>query len=154
MKAIRPYQNKESLMWIDKVANVYFHLNTKCLKKFDPKLNLKKITMTDEMFYKMTDRHLKLLAEVGVLKYIIANKGADVQQVSIYYYYYLRSVTGASHKKKCNERSVAYGNRVRYARSTYARCMNNRIRYYGYLCNDTCNARNYLFSVEIGLVHS
>ena len=40
--------------------------------------------MTDEKFYKMTDRHLKLLAEVGALKYIIANKGADVQ-VSIYY---------------------------------------------------------------------
>ena len=38
--------------------------------------------MTDEMFYKMTDRHLKLLAEVGVLKYIIANKGAV--QVSIF----------------------------------------------------------------------
>ena len=84
MKVICPYQNKESLMWIDKVANVYFHLNTKCLKKFNPDLNLEKITMTDEMFYKMTDRHLKLLAEVGVLKYIIANKGADVQ-VSIYY---------------------------------------------------------------------
>ena len=84
MKAIHPYQNKESLMWIDKVANVYFHLNTKCLKKFNPNLNLEKITMTDEMFYKMTDRHLKLLAEVGVLNYIIANKGANVQ-VSIYY---------------------------------------------------------------------
>ena len=81
MKAIHPYQNKESLMWIDKVANVYFHLNTKCSKR----ALIKKITMTDEMFYKMTDRHLKLLAEVGVLKYIIANKGADVQ-VSIYYY--------------------------------------------------------------------
>ena len=53
------------------------------------------------MFYSITDGHLKLLAEVGVLKYIIANKGADVQQVSIdyYYYYYLRSVTGASHEK-------------------------------------------------------
>ena len=60
MKAIHPYQNKESLMWIDKVANVYFHLNTKCLKKFNPNLNLEKITMTDEMFYKITDRHLKL----------------------------------------------------------------------------------------------
>ena len=62
MKAIRPFQNKETLMWIDKVANVYFHLNTKCLKKFDPNLKLEEITMNDEMFYKMTDRHLKLLA--------------------------------------------------------------------------------------------
>ena len=85
MKAIRPFQNKETLMWIDKVANVYFHLNTKCLKKFDPNLNLEEITMNDEMFYKMTDRHLKLLAEVGVLKHIIANKGSQVEQVSICY---------------------------------------------------------------------
>ena len=83
MKAICPFQNKETLMWIDKVANVYFHLNTKCLKKFDPNLKLEEITMNDEMFYKMTDRHLKLLAEVGVLKHIIANKGSQVEQVSI-----------------------------------------------------------------------
>ena len=40
--------------------------------------------MTNEMFYSVTDGHLKLLAEVGVLKYIIANKGCDVQ-VSITY---------------------------------------------------------------------
>ena len=76
-------------MWIDKVANVYFHLNTKCLKKFDPNLKLEEITMNDEMFYKMTDRHLKLLAEVGVLKHIIANKGLQVEQVSIYLFIYL-----------------------------------------------------------------
>ena len=41
--------------------------------------------MMNEMFFSINDRHLQLLAEVGVLKYIIANKGADVQ-VSIYYY--------------------------------------------------------------------
>ena len=39
----------------------------------------------------MTDRHLKLLAEVGVLKHIIANKGSQVEQVSIcYLFIYLR----------------------------------------------------------------
>ena len=57
-------------------------------------------------------------------------------------------------KKICNERSIAYGNHVHYTRSTNARSRNNRIRYYGYLCNDTCNMRNYLLSMEIGLVHS
>ena len=79
MKAVRPYQNKETLVWHDKVANAYFHLNTKCLQKFDPNLKLEDITMTNEMFYSITDGHLKLLAEVGVLKYIIANKGAQVE---------------------------------------------------------------------------
>ena len=79
MKAVRPYQNKETLVWHDKVANAYFHLSTKCLQKFDPNLKLEDITMTNEMFYSITDGHLKLLAEVGVLKYIIANKGAQVE---------------------------------------------------------------------------
>ena len=46
MKAVRPYQNKETLVWHDKVANAYFHLNTKCLQKFDPNLKLEDITMT------------------------------------------------------------------------------------------------------------
>ena len=85
MKAVRPFQNKETLMWHDKVANAYFHLKTTCLQKFDPNLKLEDITMMNEMFFSINDRHLQLLAEVGVLKYIIANKGADVQ-VSIYYY--------------------------------------------------------------------
>ena len=79
MKAVRPFQNKETLMWHDKVANAYFHLKTACLQKFDANLKLEDITMTNEMFYSITDGHLKLLAEVGVLKYIIANKGSDVQ---------------------------------------------------------------------------
>ena len=35
--------------------------------------------MTNEMFYSINDGHLKLLAEVGVLKYIIANKGTQVE---------------------------------------------------------------------------
>ena len=79
MKAIRPFQNKETLMWHDKVANAYFHLKTACLQKFDPNLKLEDITMINEMFFSINDRHLQLLAEVGVLKYIIANKGCDVQ---------------------------------------------------------------------------
>ena len=79
MKAVRPFQNKETLIWHDKVANAYFHLKTTCLQKFDPNLKLEDITMMNEMFFSINDRHLQLLAEVGVLKYIIANKGADVQ---------------------------------------------------------------------------
>ena len=79
MKAVGSFQNKETLMWHDKVANAYFHLKTTCLQKFDTNLKLEDITMTNEMFYSITDRHLKSLAEVGVLKYIIANKGSDVQ---------------------------------------------------------------------------
>ena len=79
MKAIRPYQNKETLMWHDKVANAYFHLNAKCLQKFDSAIKLEDIQMTNEMFYGLSDAHLKHLAELGLLKFIIANKGKEVQ---------------------------------------------------------------------------
>ena len=37
MKAVRPFQNKDTLIWHDKVANAYFQLKTMCLQKFDAK---------------------------------------------------------------------------------------------------------------------
>ena len=79
MKAIRPYQNKDTLMWHDKVANAYFHLNAKCLQKFDSAIKLEDIQMSNEMFYGLSDAHLKHLAELGLLKFIIANKGKEVE---------------------------------------------------------------------------
>ena len=66
-------------MWHDKVSNVYFHLNLGCLNKFDPTLNAEEITMTNEMFYSISDVHFKHLALLGILKHIIGNKGKDMQ---------------------------------------------------------------------------
>ena len=79
MKAVRPYQDKATHMWHDKVSNVYFHLNLGCLNKFDPTLNTEEITMTNEMFYSISDVHFKHLASLGILKHIIGNKGKDLQ---------------------------------------------------------------------------
>ena len=78
MKAIRPYQVKETLMWHDKVANAYFHLKLECLKKFDPTINVEDITMTNEMFKNISDVYLAHLAQLGILKHIIGNKGKEI----------------------------------------------------------------------------
>ena len=37
------------------------------------------ITMTNEMFYSISDVHFKHLASLGILKHIIGNKGKDLQ---------------------------------------------------------------------------
>ena len=78
MKAIRPYQVKETLMWHDKVANAYFHLKLECLKKFDPTINVEDIMMTNEMFRNISDVDLAHLAQLGILKHIIGNKGKEI----------------------------------------------------------------------------
>ena len=78
MKGIRPYKDKDTLMWVDQVKNIYFHLNLDCLKKFDPTLDISTVTMSDEMFYNITDQHLTHLGSLGILKHIISNKGKQV----------------------------------------------------------------------------
>ena len=79
VKAIRPYQDPETLMFKDRVANGYLHLNLKCLEHFDKNIKIEDIRMTDEMFYNLSDAHFKVLADLGILKHIIANKGQEIQ---------------------------------------------------------------------------
>ena len=78
MKGVRPYKDRDTLMWVDQVKNINFHLSLECLKKFDPTLDIVIITMSDEMFYNITDQHLTHLRSHGILKHIIANKGKQV----------------------------------------------------------------------------
>ena len=78
MKGVRPYKDKHTLMWVDRVANIYFHLSLECLTKFDLTLDMTTITMTNEMFYNISDQHLSHLAGLGILKHIITNKGKQV----------------------------------------------------------------------------
>ena len=95
VKAIRPYQDPETLMYKDRVANGYLHLNLKCLENFDKNINIEDIRMTDEMFYNLTDPHFKVLADLGILKHIIANKCQEIQVSSHF-------IIAA--KNMCNER--------------------------------------------------
>ena len=79
IKAIRPYQYPDTLMYIDRVANGYLHLNLKCLENFDKSIQVENIHMTDEMFSNLTDAHFKVLLELGILKHITANKGREIE---------------------------------------------------------------------------
>ena len=50
--------------WVDKVANVYFHLNMACLQNFDPSLNEENLTMTNEIFCNISQQHLQHLRQL------------------------------------------------------------------------------------------
>ena len=78
MKGIRPHRQKDTLMWVDKVANIYFHLDVGCLQKFDPDLDISTVTMTDELFTNISDHHLAYLGKIGLLKHLNANKEKEV----------------------------------------------------------------------------
>ena len=56
-----------------------FILDLKCLKNFDKDVNLEECRMTDEMFTNLSDAHMKVLADMGILKHIIANKSKDIK---------------------------------------------------------------------------
>ena len=86
VKAIRPFEDKDTLIWKDQIANGYLHLDLKCLKNFDKDVNLEECQMTDEMFTNLSDAHMKVLADMGILKHIIANKQKDIQ-VSLLSYF-------------------------------------------------------------------
>ena len=79
VKAIRPYEDKDTLIWKDRVANGYLHLDLKCLKNFDKNVKLEECRMTDEMFTNLSDAHMKVLADMGILKHIIENKAKDIE---------------------------------------------------------------------------
>ena len=79
LKAIRPYQDPDTLMYKDRIANGYLHLDLKCLAYFDKNIKVEDIRITNEMFFNLTDGHFKVLADLGILKHIIANKGKDIE---------------------------------------------------------------------------
>ena len=79
VKAIRPYEDKDTLIWKDRVANGYLHLDLKCLKNFDKNVKLEECRMTDEMFTNSSDANMKVLADMGILKHIIENKAKDIE---------------------------------------------------------------------------
>ena len=87
MKGIRPHKDKDTLMWIDQVKNIYLHLSLECIKKFDPTMDIATVTMIDEMFQHISDQHLAHLGMLGLLKHVIANKRKQVgiSKIQIYF---------------------------------------------------------------------
>ena len=46
LQAVRPYMDQRTTYWVDKIGNIYFHLNMACLQKFDPILKEEHLSMT------------------------------------------------------------------------------------------------------------
>ena len=69
MKGIRPYKDKDTLMWVDQVKNVYLHLNL----EFDPTIDIETVTMTQEMFKHISDQHMAYLQTIGLLEHVMDN---------------------------------------------------------------------------------
>ena len=68
--------------WVDKVANVYFHLSLPCLQNFDPTLKIEDISMTNEMFCQIGAAHVQHLRNIGFLDHIVKKIENNIQQVS------------------------------------------------------------------------
>ena len=55
-------------------CNVYFHLKKTCLRVYDQAVEFKDITMTNEVFNKLSDEQMEVLHNEGILQHIIKNK--------------------------------------------------------------------------------
>ena len=82
LKAVRPYMDARTRFWVDKVANVYFHLSLPCLQNFDPTLKIEDISMTNEMFCQIGAAHVQHLRNIGFLDHIVKKIENNIQQVS------------------------------------------------------------------------
>ena len=77
--AIRPYREKSTKLWVDRIANIYFHLELQCLQNFNKDLNLQDIWITQEEFAALGEGHLQLLEQCGYLEHIIQLLEAEIQ---------------------------------------------------------------------------
>ena len=77
--AIRPYREKSTKLWVDRVANIYFHLEMQCLQNFNKDLNLQDIRITQDEFAALGEGHLQLLEQCGFLEHIIKLLEAEIQ---------------------------------------------------------------------------
>ena len=77
--AIQPYREKSTKLWVDRIANIYFHLELQCLQNFNKDLNLQDIRITQEEFAALGEGHLQLLEQCGYLEHIIQLLEAEIQ---------------------------------------------------------------------------
>ena len=77
--AIRPYREKSTKLWVDRIANIYFHLELQCLQNFNKDLNLQDIRIMQEEFGALGEGHLQLLAQCGYLEHIIQLLEGEIQ---------------------------------------------------------------------------
>ena len=66
-------------MWVDRIANIYFHLELQCVQNFNKDLNLQDIRITQEEFAGLSDGHMQLLEQCGFLEHLIQLLESEIQ---------------------------------------------------------------------------
>ena len=79
MTAMRPYREKWTRVWVDRAANIYFHLELQCVQNFNKDISLDDVRIMQEEFTKLTEAHLQLLEQCGLLETIINLLEAEIQ---------------------------------------------------------------------------
>ena len=79
MTAIRPYREKWTRVWVDRVANIYFHLELQCVQNFNKDISLDDVQIMQEEFTKLTEAQLQLLEQCGLLETIINLLEAEIK---------------------------------------------------------------------------
>ena len=74
LKAIRPFINPRTQQWVHPERNGYFHLDLKCLQLHDRQIEMRQVTVTDDVFMRLSNQQLEYLNTVGILRHITANK--------------------------------------------------------------------------------
>ena len=86
MVAIRSYRDKHTKLWVDRIANIYFHLELQCVQNFNKDITLDDIRIMQDEFTKLSDNHLQLLEQCGFLEKIINHLGKKFRYVRIAYF--------------------------------------------------------------------
>ena len=68
------YMNRTLNKWIENEQPIHFHLNMACVRKHDPTMEMRYITMNDEFFIDMDDAQMAILNGLGFLKPIARKK--------------------------------------------------------------------------------
>ena len=73
-KGIVGYYNRVLNKWIQQESNIHVHLSMQCLHKHDQTVEMRNIYINDEVWQNLTREQMQVLNDVGILKYLLANK--------------------------------------------------------------------------------
>ena len=67
-------------MW-NKKQNNHFHLSMRCLRQKYPDLEYRDIIMNNETFKSLSREQMKVLNDIGLLKFILKNKKRNMTSI-------------------------------------------------------------------------
>ena len=67
-------------MW-NKKQNYHFHLSMRCLRETYPDLEYRDIIMNDKTFESLSREQMKVLNDIGLLKFILENKKRNMTSI-------------------------------------------------------------------------